>query len=85
MLEVSSLKEIEEAISGLSAEDQAKLVWDLPTLLTSQQGELAWQRILRDTTPSPALSRLADAVDAEYRRNPEAFPEIKDADFQRNS
>jgi hypothetical protein len=82
---VSSLQEIEMAISGLSSEDQAKLVRDLPVLLAGQAGELAWQRILRDPTPSPALSGLADAVDAEYRRNPEAFPEIKESDFERNS
>ena len=82
---MSSLQEIELAISGLSSEDQAKLVRDLPVLLAGREGELAWQRILRDPTPSPALSSLADAVDAEYRRNPEAFPEIKDSDFERNS
>jgi hypothetical protein len=82
---VSSLQEIELAISGLSSEDQAKLVRDLPVLLAGREGELAWQKILRDPTPSPALSSLADAVDAEYRRNPEAFPEIKESDFDRNS
>ena len=67
------------AISGLSSEDQAKLVQDLPTLISGQEGELAWQRILRDPTPSPALSKLADAMDAEYQRNPEAFSEIDDS------
>jgi len=82
---VSSLQEIELAISSLSSEDQAKLVQDLPALLAGREGDLAWQRILRDPTPSPALSRLADAVDAEYRCNPEAFPEIKESDFERNS
>ncbi len=82
---MSSLKEIKSAITALSPEDQAKLVQDLPMLLPEQAGDLAWQRILRNPTPSPALSALADAVDAEYGRNPEAFPEIKDADFERNS
>ena len=82
---MSSLQEIELAISGLSSEDQAKLVRDLPVLLAGREGDLAWQRILRDPTPSAALSSLADAVDMEYRRNPEAFPEIKDSDFERNS
>jgi hypothetical protein len=82
---VSSLQEIELAISGLSSEDQAKLVQDLPTLISGQEGELAWQRILHDPTPSPALSSLGDTMDAEYHRNPEAFPEIKDSDFERNS
>jgi hypothetical protein len=82
---VSSLQEIELAISGLSSEDQAKLIKDLPVLLAGREGDVAWEKILSDPTPSPALSSLADAVDAEYRRNPESFPEIKDADFERNS
>ncbi len=81
---MSSLQEIESAISALSAEDQARLVQDLPALLHNLGGDLAWQRILRDPTPSPALSSLADAVDAEYRRNPAALPEITDGDFERN-
>ena len=82
---MSSLQEIELAISSLSSEDQAKLVRDLPVLLAGREADAAWQKILGDPTPSPALSSLADAVDAEYRGNPEAFPEIKDADFERNS
>jgi hypothetical protein len=81
---MSSLQEIESAISALSAEDQARLVHDLPALLPSLGGDLAWQRIARDPTPSPALSSLADTVDAEYRRNPTAFPETTDAEFERN-
>ena len=82
---MSSLQEIELAISGLSPEDQTKLIRDLPVLLAGREGELAWQRILHDPTPSKALSSLADAVDAEYRRDPEVFPEIKESDFERNS
>jgi hypothetical protein len=48
-------------------------------------GDLAWQRILRDPRPSSALSSLVDAVDAEFGRNPNAFPEIKGSDFEQNS
>jgi len=82
---MSSLQEIESAISGLSAEDRAKLVEDLPTLLPEWQGDLVWQRILHDPTPSPALSSLVDRIDAEFARNPEVFPEIKPSDFERHS
>ena len=78
---MSSLEQIESAIGDLSPQDRAKLVQDLPSLLPEWEGELAWARILRDSTPSPALSALTDAVDAQYGRNPEAFPEIKDTDF----
>jgi len=80
---MSSLEEIESAIGNLPPEDRAKLVQDLPSLLPEWEGDLAWARILRDPTPSPALSALVDSVDAEYRRNPETFPEIKETDFER--
>jgi hypothetical protein len=82
---MSSLQEIESAITGLSAEDRERLVQHLPALLPEWEGEVAWQRIIHDREPSVALSRLTDAVDAEFRRNPEVFPEITEADFDRNS
>jgi hypothetical protein len=66
---MSSLQEIEGAIGALSPEDRARLVRDLPRLLPEWEGELAWQRILRDSTPSPALSKLVDAVDAEFEQS----------------
>ena len=82
---MSSLEEIELAISGLSSEDQAKLLRDLPALLPKLNGDLAWQKILTDPTPSATLSRFVDSVDAEFARNPKAFPEINDSDFEHNS
>lgn len=82
---MSSLQEIESAISGLSPEERAQLVHDLPSLLPEWKGDLAWHRIVRDPRPSPALSRLVDAVDAEFAANPEAFREIKDTDFESHS
>jgi hypothetical protein len=82
---VSSLQEIELAISELSSDDKAALVRDLPVLLAGWYGEIAWQQILRDPTPSPVLSSLADSVDAEHRRNPDVFSKIEESDFQRNS
>jgi hypothetical protein len=74
---MSSLQQIESLISGLSLQDQAKLVQDLPTLLPEWGAELAWQRIHRDPSPSEALSSVVDAVDAEFRRDLEAFPQIR--------
>jgi hypothetical protein len=82
---MSSLQQIESLISGLSLRDRAKLVRDLPALLPEWEAELAWQRIHRDPSPSEALSSFVDGVDAEFRRDPEAFPKIKHADFERNS
>ena len=82
---MSSLKEIEAAIGALSPADRVKLVQDLPSLIPECEGDLAWQRILHDPTPSPALSRIGDELDAEFERNPDAFPKISEADFRRNA
>ena len=82
---MSSLEEIELAITSLSPDDRARLVKDLPALLPEWEGDLAWARILHDPTPSPALSSIVDEVDAQYRQNPEAFPEIRESDFDRQS
>ena len=82
---MSSLQEIKRAISALSPADRATLVKDLPTLLPELDGDAAWERIIRNPSPSSKLSALVDAVDAEYGNNPSAFPEIKERDFDRNT
>jgi len=82
---MSSLQEIERAISALSPADRARLVKDLPTLLPELDGDAAWERIIRNPAPSAKLSALVDAVDAEYGKNPNVFPEIKESDFDRNT
>ena len=81
---MNSLEEIESAIGNLSPPDRAKLVEHLPSLLPEWEGDLAWARIIRGPTPSGTLSALADEVDAEFAQNPEAFPQIKDADFDKS-
>jgi hypothetical protein len=78
---MSSLQEIELAIKGLSPGDRTKLLRDLPRLIPEREGDMAWQRILEDSTPSNSLSRLVDSVDAEMASDPEGFREIKDSDF----
>ena len=79
-----SLQEIESAICKLSSEDQAALVHSLPRLLPEWEAELPWRKILEDPIPSPALSRLVDRIDAEFRNNAKVFSEITDADFERH-
>lgn len=81
MFAMSTAHEIEAAIRALSATERKKLVRDLPVLLPELDGDEAWKRIIDDPAPSPALSAFADAIDAEHQRNPDAFPEIKDSDF----
>jgi hypothetical protein len=82
---MSTVQEIETAIRGLSPEDRDKLLRDLPSLLPELDGDAQWERIIRDPQPRPTLSALFDEVDAERKRNPEAFPEISERDFDRAS
>ena len=82
---MSSLQEIELAVCALSPADRQKLVKDLPGLLPELNGDAAWNRIINDPAPNQALSAFVDGVDAEYKNNPDAFPEIKESDFDLNS
>lgn len=85
MVRMNSLEEVKRAISALSPEGRTELIKELPTLLPELEGDLAWRRIIDDPTRNPALSAFVDAVDAEYQRDPESFPEIKENDFDRNA
>ena len=82
---MSTAIEIEAAIRTLSPIERKKLVRDLPALLPELDGDEAWKRIMDDPAPSSALTAYVDAIDAEYQRNPGAFPEIKDSDFNTRS
>ncbi len=78
---MSTAQEIETAIRSLSPTEREKLVNDLPRLLPELDGDAVWERIARDPHPRPAFTALVDEVQAEYQRDPKAFPEIKDSDF----
>jgi hypothetical protein len=80
---MSSLQEIELAIRGLSEDDRAKLITDLPSLLPELDGDNIWKLIALDPRPRPMLSTLIDQVDAERARNPESHAVLRDADFDR--
>jgi hypothetical protein len=82
---VSTLQEIETAIRNLPPGDRQKLVADLPWLLPEMDGDAAWEGIIRDSRPRPALSALLDEADAGHRRDPSAFPETVDSEFDRQS
>ena len=79
---VSTVQEIREAIQTLSAEERHELARSLPALLPELDGDAAWERILHDPRPRPAFSALVDEIEAEFKRNPDAFPEIQDGDFE---
>ncbi len=82
---MNTIQEIEAAIRSLSPEERQKLAEDLPRLVPELDGDVAWERIIRDSRPRPALSALVDRIEAEFQRNPGAFPVIKESDFDRHS
>ena len=81
---MSTVKEIEDAIRALSPKDRAQLADDLPELLPELNDDAEWRRIINDPRSRPNLSAFIDEIDAKMKSNPEAFPEITDADFERN-
>ena len=80
---MSSLQEIESAIRDLSVKDRTQLIHDLPELLPELDGDNLWKLIASDPRPRPKLNALIDEVDAQYRRAPESFAVLRDADFKK--
>ncbi|NOS70171.1 MAG: hypothetical protein HOP33_09600 [Verrucomicrobia bacterium] len=80
---MSTALEIEAAIQSLSPQERKKLVRDLPALLPELEGDEAWEQIIEDARPRPGLSKRFDAIEAEFKKQPESFAEIRDADFDR--
>jgi hypothetical protein len=83
--QMNTAQDIEAAIRMLSPGEREKLIRDLPSLLPELDGDMAWNRIIGDTRARPGLTALLDQVEAEYKTNPAAFPEIKEKDFDRHS
>jgi hypothetical protein len=79
---MSTVQEIEAAIRSLAPAQREELIKDLPGLLPELDGDAAWERIVRDTRPRPALTELVNELQSEYRRRPDAFPEITERDFE---
>ena len=82
---MSTVQEIEAAIQALPATEREKLVADLPGILPELNGDAAWERILSDPRPRPALTALGDEIAAQFKANPSCFPEIQDRDFDPRS
>ena len=82
---MSTVQEIEAAIRNLSPAEREELVAALPKLLPELDGDAAWERLIHDPRPRPALSALLDEAEAAYRRDPEAFPATSEEEFDRHS
>ena len=82
---MSTVEQIENAIRALPAGERARLMQDLPKLFPELDGDAAWDRIIQDTRPRPALSRLLDEVEVAVAEDPAKFPETSDDEFKRRS
>lgn len=82
---MSTVDEIENAIRNLSAAERAQLVESIPALLPELDGDAEWSRIINDPTPWPKLEKFLDEIDAQYRKDPEQFPVVRESDFDEKS
>jgi hypothetical protein len=78
---MSTVAEIEAAIKALPPAERERLAEDLPSILPELHGDLVWRHIIDDEHPRPALSSLGDQIEAQFKVDPNRFPEIKDSDF----
>lgn len=82
---MSTVDEIANAIKNLSAAERAQLVESIPALLPELDGDAEWSRIINDPTPWPKLEKFLDEIDAQYRKDPEQFPVVRENDFDEKS
>jgi hypothetical protein len=82
---MSTVAEIEAAIRALPPAERERLAEDLPSILPELDGDLNWRRIANDSRPRPALAALGDEIAAQFKKNPTAFSELRDADFDKES
>ncbi len=79
---MSTVAEIEAAIQALPPAERQRLADDLPGILPELNGDAAWQRLIADERPRPALTALGDEIAAQLKTNPAAFRELRDGDFK---
>ena len=80
---MSTVEQIEAAIRSLPAGERDRLVKNLPKLFPELDGDAAWERIIQDARPRPALSCLLDEIETAVAEDPARFPETKDDEFKR--
>ena len=81
---MSTVAEIEAAIRALPPAERERLADELPSILPELDGDAKWQRIVTDARPRPALTALGDVIAAQLKKNPAAFSEMRDADFDQS-
>lgn len=82
---MKNVQDIEAAIRALPLDERKELVRSLPSIFPEIAIDLEWSRIVNDPRPRPELSLLGDRIEADLKPNPDAFPEIHEEDFERNS
>lgn len=80
---MSTIQEIEVAIRALSKSDREQLAEDLRVILPELNADREWVSIIRDPRPRPALTALGNSLEAQWKADPECFPEMRDTDFSR--
>ena len=80
---MSTVAEIENAIRALSPKEREHLADDLPSILPELNGDAKWERITNDARPRPSLTALGDQIAAQLKKNPAAYSELRDADFDK--
>jgi hypothetical protein len=78
---MSTVAEIEAAIKALPPAERERLAENLPSIVPELNGDLQWERIVNDARPRPALTKLGDEIEAQFKANPGQFSEMKDSDF----
>jgi hypothetical protein len=82
---MSTVQEIEAAIRALAPAEREKLVRNLPAILPELNGDTEWERIVRDPRPRNTLSALGNEIEAQLKKDPNTFPEIRETDFDKHS
>ena len=80
---MSTVAEIEAAILALPPKERERLADELPSILPELNGDAKWQHITNDSRPRQALTALGDEIAAQFKKNPSAFSELRDADFDK--
>jgi hypothetical protein len=64
---MNTVAEIKAAIKALPPTERERLAEDLLFILPELRGDFAWQRIIADERPRPALAALGDEIDTRYK------------------